>query len=207
MKTHTDIQAHWDNVFKTKDTTKVSWYEKHPVLSIDLIRSYADRQNSIIDIGGGNSLLPDALIDAGYKDITVLDISTHALDHTKSRLGEEHLKVKWINSNVLTLHVDHIYDLWFDRAVFHFITHPIDQMRYKNVLQKHLSKNGVAIIGSFSTNDGPEKCSDLEVCRHDTRSMNEIFNPEYEIVDSFEKPHITPSGKSQNFCWTILRKK
>ena len=200
-----EYRDHWEQVFQTKDTRQVSWYQEVPIQSLTLIERFCTPGASIIEVGGGDSRLPDELLLRGYENITVLDISNTALEVTRNRLGERSNLVHWIVSNVLDLKVDRTFDVWHDRAVFHFLNTVEDQEVYKDRLVNHLTIDGMAIIGGFSANDGPFKCSGLEVARHDRSSMTDLFSPEFEIVESFEAVHTTPSGGSQNFQWTILR--
>lgn len=201
-----EYKNHWETVFKEKDTSKVSWYQDKPLTSLNLINEYAhSKESSIIDIGAGDSRLPDFLLSESYKSISALDISNKALEVTKARLAERAPEINWQVTNVLDFEPKEKYDLWHDRAVFHFISDQKDRLRYKDVLQAGTTQNGIVIIGSFSTNEGPLKCSGLFVKQHDRNSISEIFLPEFEIIHDFEEMHSKPSGGQQNFYWVVLR--
>lgn len=205
--TKIDSKKHWENVFQNKDTMKVSWYQKKPELSLSLIDKYTQlKSQSIIDIGGGDSRLPDGLLEKGYTDITVLDISNIALEKSKKRLAENSKLVRWENSDVLEFNSKEQFDLWHDRAVFHFINDAEDQLRYKVKILELLSENAIVIIGGFSKDNGPDKCSGINIEQHDRKSIAHIFCPEFEIITDFQQKHETPSGSQQNFYWVILKK-
>lgn len=200
------VKDHWNNIFQTKDTSSVSWFEEEPTTSIELISRYLDsKQSSVIEIGGGDSKLPDLLLQHDYSNISILDISDIALQTSKIRLGEEAEKINWIVANVLDLDLDQKFNLWHDRAVFHFLHTEEEQKRYKEIMLNHLDESGVAIIAGFSKNNGPTKCSNLNVSQIDMHSILALFSPELDFVESFNREHITPSGSVQNFCWNILK--
>lgn len=202
-----DLRDHWERVFTEKDTTRVSWFQEEPIESLELIEKLVPNHESrIIDIGGGDSNLPDLLLSSGYNDVSVVDISKQALQNSQTRLGSEASKIKWIESNILNLNVDRPFDLWYDRAVFHFITAKQDQLLYKKVLLKHLAKDGISVLAGFSTNNGPTRCSGLEVCQLDENRVRYLFGSELDIISQYEKIHTTPSGGEQNFYWAILKK-
>ncbi len=201
-------KAHWDNLFQNKDTSQVSWFQDIPKTSINLIDKYAPiKTAAIIDIGGGDSKLPDHLLKLEYKDIALLDISTYAIEQSRKRLGKSADLINWINSNILDFESKKRYQLWHDRAVYHFITDPSEQARYKEVLTKTLEPSGIAIIAGFSKNNDPIKCSGLVVSQQDRASIAKTFAPEFEIIEAFEALHSTPSGGQQNFNWTIIKRK
>ena len=198
---------HWDNIFLNKDTSKVSWYQDKPGTSLRLIHNYADNKSiSIIDVGGGDSRLPDFLVDLQYKRISVLDISNKALEVTKSRMGTSAKNVVWIETNVLDFKPRRKFDIWHDRAVFHFINDIQDQLKYKRVVLDSITKKGVVIIATSSKNDGPVKCSGLDVNQHDQHSITKLLYPEFELLDTFDNTHQTPSGDNQNFNWVVLKR-
>ncbi len=205
MKDKIAYKQHWESVFQTKDTRQVSWYQDSPELSLKLIQKYSEPHHPIIDVGGGDSRLPDELLKASYTSVSVLDVSDTALTASQNRLQEKAQLIDWITSDILELKTTQQFRLWHDRAVFHFITEPEEQERYKQQLMQYLHPDGVAVIGSFAANGGAEKCSGLHVARHDKNSIAQLFSPEFSILEEFEAVHITPSGKDQNFYWTILK--
>ena len=164
-------KSHWENIYSTKSLNEVSWHEPKPDNSIKLIEKYAvDKNVAIIDIGGGDSYLADNLIALGYSNITVLDISETAIEKAKIRLGENANKIKWIVSDITSFEPTEKYDIWHDRAVFHFLTNVIDQEKYKELLTKSLNENETFIIGTFAI-DGPTKCSGITIQQYDIESI------------------------------------
>lgn len=207
MKEINDAQSHWENVFQNKDTSKVSWFQNRPQRSLDLIKKYClDKSKAIIEVGGGDSRLPDCLIEKDYRNITVLDISSVAVELSKERLRDDASKISWIVGNVLNFESDTEFDVWHDRAVFHFLMEEQDQQEYKKQLLSKLSGSAILIIGAFSKNSGVERCSGLMVNKQSRESILNLFEPEFALVDDFEEVHVTPSGSSQNFYWSILQK-
>lgn len=207
MSKNESNKIHWENIFQNKDTSKVSWFQEKPERSLSLIEKYAlSNAQSIIDIGGGDSRLPDNLIAKGYTDLTVLDISSIALEESKRRLNDKANSVQWVVSDVLEYDSTKHFDLWHDRAVFHFIKDKEDQLKYKSRMLKLLSESAIAVIGSFSKEDGPLRCSGIDIEQHNRESISNIFFPEFEIVSDFDEIHETPSGSIQNFYWVILSK-
>ena len=167
-------QAHWQNVYQTKGERDVSWFQESPAISLDLIRaSGIGGDATIVDIGGGTSRLVDALIAEGFKSITVLDLSDKALATSRARLGASGAHVGWVAADVTTWQPVQTYDLWHDRAAFHFLTEPGDQAAYADCVRKAVRPGGHVIIGTFAP-DGPERCSGLPVVRHDAGSLGAI---------------------------------
>ena len=163
-------KEHWETVYTTKANDQVSWYEVDSSLSLDLIQQVSPPPKSVIDVGGGQSFLVDRLLDIGIGKIAILDISNIALDRTKERLGERAASVEGIEADVTSISNFGTFDLWHDRAVFHFLTEPKDREAYVELAVKSIPVGGHLIIGTFAT-DGPEKCSGLPVCRYDADSM------------------------------------
>ena len=192
-------QAHWENVYRTKAETEVSWFQKTPTLSLDFIHSAGvGKDAAIIDIGGGESRLVDALLDEGYTALSVLDISQKAVAETQARLGQRASHVTWIVADVTAWESERTYDLWHDRAAFHFLTEPADQDAYVARLVRALRPGGHLIIGTFAL-DGPERCSGLPVVRYDARSLSQRLGPLFELVESRNHEHHTPAGRVQRF--------
>jgi 2-polyprenyl-3-methyl-5-hydroxy-6-metoxy-1,4-benzoquinol methylase len=198
-------QSHWENVYATKGESEVSWFEETPALSLELIRLVGAIQNSaIIDIGGGASRLADCLASLGYQDVTVLDLSAAALASARSRIGDKANQMTWIAADVTTWEPSRTYDIWHDRAAFHFLTDPKDQTAYVARLRHGLRLGGHAIIGTFAL-DGPERCSGLPVSRHDAGSLAVTLGSAFKLIDTRRHEHITPWGTSQKFQFSTFR--
>lgn len=198
------LKAHWEKVYETKTPQEVSWTQEIPQISLDFIASFHLQKDArIIDIGGGDSLLVDNLLDLGYTDISVLDISAHAIERAKRRLGERAALVHWIESDINEFQPNGSYDVWHDRAAFHFLTLPKDIQRYAKLVSNH-AKN--MVIGTFST-DGPLKCSGLEISQYDETSLTQLFQIEgFELLETKREDHQTPFGTTQNFVFASFRK-
>ncbi len=200
-------QEHWEQVYKSKDTDRVSWYEPTPDTSLSLISSLElSPDSAIIDIGGGNSNLTKELLSRGYTDLTVLDISSHALEQTKDRLGDQGDQVRWIVSDILRFVPQRRYDVWHDRAAFHFLNETQEVEQYLSVASQAIGEGGYLVISMFSTS-GPDRCSGLHVRQYDTAMISEFFGNDFRVLQSFEKVHITPKGGEQIFLNNILQKR
>jgi len=198
-----DRKEHWDQVYSGKKSTEVSWYQQHPQRSLDLIKATnADLSASIIDIGGGASTLVDCLLDAGYQNLTVLDISPAAIEQAKSRLAadERAARVSWLVQDITELSPDRSFDVWHDRAVFHFLTDADDRTSYVRIMSSVLQPGAQAIIATFDL-DGPEKCSGLDVVRYSPESMAAVLGDAFQLLESSTEEHVTPGGSSQNFVY------
>ena len=197
-------KEHWETVYATKTPQEVSWTQEKPSISLDFISSFQlDKSASIIDIGGGDSSLVDFLLDLGYTNISVLDISAHAIERAKVRLGERASLVQWIVSDINDFQPEFTYDVWHDRAAFHFLTQPSDIHHYASLVANH-AKN--MIVGTFSTG-GPLKCSGLEITQYDEISLVELFQAQgFECIETKREDHQTPFGTSQNFVFASFRK-
>lgn len=200
-------KAHWENVFETKDTRKVSWYQSNPATSLKLIEKLnISKTSKIIEVGSGDSYLGDYLLQKGYSNITLLDISEKALSTIKSRLGEQAKKIKFLAKDITAYSSPKDYKLWHDRAVFHFLTDKADIEKYVQNVSKSVAPKGYLIIGTFS-NNGPKMCSDLKVCQYSERELIETFEQNFTAIECFNENHTTPSGGSQNFAFCILQRK
>ena len=196
-------KKHWQKVYETKTPEQVSWTQAIPKTSLELIRSCDDYKNkSIIDIGGGDSNLVDFLLEDGCTDITVLDISSKALERAKHRLGQNAAKVNWIVSDVNDFHPNKTYDIWHDRAAFHFLTAPAQIERYVNTANQYVNEN--LIIGTFSE-DGPKKCSGLDITQYSESKMTETFRG-FKKVSCQTETHTTPFQTTQHFIFCRFRK-
>jgi SAM-dependent methyltransferase len=201
-----DRKQHWENVYQTKSSTEVSWYEPDPKQSLDLILQVAgESRRRVLDVGGGQSFLVDRLLDARFEHVALLDISKIAIEATQARMGERALQVEWIVADVT--HCDSLgeFDIWHDRAVFHFLTDPVDRKRYVELLMRTLPIGGYFIVGTFGIG-GPEKCSGLQICQYDATTMEIELGAAFEAVKSLEYLHTTPSGKPQLFFFGVYKR-
>ena len=200
-----DAKEHWESIYQTKKPNEVSWYQDKPNTSLKLIAEVGLGKNaSIIDIGAGDSKLVDNLLDIGFRNITVLDISSTALEKAKKRLGNRADAVKWVVSDLREFETSDRYDIWHDRAVLHFLTAEEDINKYVEVIRRFLKPNGYLILSTFSEN-GPKRCSGLDIKQYSEDSVKELFS-NFEHVKSFEEEHLTPLGASQIFIYSIFRK-
>jgi SAM-dependent methyltransferase len=198
--------THWDGVYETKSDKDVSWFELSPTISLDLITRHADpAASSLIDIGGGASRLVDALLAAGMQDISVLDLSSVALDVSKARLGPAADKVEWIVDDVTRWRPEKTYDFWHDRAAFHFLTSQEDRDAYIERLRDAVRPGGHAIIATFAA-DGPEKCSGLPVQRYDPEDLAQLLGRSFRLVEKRRHVHTTPWGSKQAFQFSLLQR-
>lgn len=198
-------QAHWEHVYETKAGNELSWYQKIPGISLALIRAAGVAPGAeIIDIGGGESRLADALLDAGFHP-TVLDLSDTALAAAKARLGPRSAKVTWIVADVTVWEPSQAYDLWHDRAAFHFLTEAADRRAYAERVGKAVPVGGHVIIGTFAP-DGPERCSGLPVQRHDAASIGAILGGGFVLIETRRDDHMTPAGATQRFQFSLFRR-
>jgi len=199
-------QAHWDHVYETKAVTELSWYQENPAISLDLIQATGVKQDgAIIDVGGGTSRLVDALLAQGFCDLTVLDLSPKALAAAKSRLGPKAAKVTWIAADVTRFDPEQTYDLWHDRAAFHFLTEAADRQAYAACVLRAVRPGGHVIIGTFAP-DGPERCSGLPVMRHDGASIGAVLGNNFVLIESRRQDHKTPAGRTQHFQFSLYRR-
>lgn len=202
----TDVRTdHWENVYTTKADDSVSWFEQSPAFSLELIAATGIKSASVIDIGGGASRLVDTLVAQGHNQVAVLDLSAHALNIAKSRMGNDAGTVEWIVGDVTSWTPANQYDIWHDRAAFHFLNAPEDQAAYAKTLHAALKTGGFAIIGTFAL-DGPEKCSGLPVTRHDAASIARVLGSSFTLVDQRRYNHVTPGGNVQKFQFSTFRK-
>ena len=200
-------KQHWENVYATKARDQVSWYREHLDNSLDLIlKTGVEKDAAIIDVGGGNSTLVDDLLDNGFVDISVLDISGTAIANSKDRLGSRAEGVTWHEADIteVSLPEDH-YDVWHDRAVFHFLTDAEDRRKYVELVMRSLKVGGHIIVASFGL-EGPQKCSGLDVVRYSPETMHDEFGDQFRLVKSLGETHKTPFGTTQEFVYCYCRK-
>ena len=203
-----ETKAHWENVYRTKSHTGVSWYKPRLNRSLRLVSKIGLRPNDrIIDIGGGSSTLVDDLLDRGFEEISVLDISPAALEVSKQRLGEKAPKVKWIEADItkIKLPPNH-YDLWHDRAVFHFLTNRKERQKYIAVLASSLKAGGHLIVAAFNL-EGPQKCSGLDVIRYSPETLQKELGGSFSLMSHVDEIHKTPFKNTQNFVYCHFKKK
>jgi SAM-dependent methyltransferase len=202
-----DAELHWEKVYNTKAPNEVSWFRPHLETSLSFIeRSATSRSARIIDVGGGESTLVDDLLARGYANLTVLDISQTAIEVTKARLGELADCVEWIVADVTSADFPaNAYDIWHDRAVFHFLTTASDRAAYVERVRKSVKPGGHVIIGTFGP-EGPMKCSGLNVQRYDADSLHGEFGRRFRLIDSLRELHQTPLGTTQQFlyCFCVV---
>ncbi|MCL4182365.1 MAG: class I SAM-dependent methyltransferase [Burkholderiaceae bacterium] len=202
-----ESKEHWEKVYATKATTQVSWFQEHAEVSLKLIRDAGiSCQASIIDVGGGASTLVDDLVDRGYEDVTVLDLSGAALAAAKARLGPRAARVQWSEANVLDAALArHRYDVWHDRAVFHFLTDAHDRGAYVRAVLHAVKPGGLVIVATFAP-DGPTHCSGLPVMRYGARELHAEFGEPFVLLGHEHESHQTPAGSEQRFVYCFCRK-
>jgi len=199
-------QSHWENVYTTKAENEVSWFEESPALSLELIRATgAAKDASLIDVGGGASRLIDALLQDGYSVVAVLDVSERALATAKTRLGDRAASVAWITADVTAWKPAATFDVWHDRAAFHFLTRCEERSAYVARVLKALRVGGHLIVGTFAL-DGPERCNGLPVQRYDAASLGEELGPAFALVETRPHEHLTPMRRVQRFQFSRFRR-
>ena len=200
-----DISSHWTEVYRNKPATGVTWYQKCPSLSLNFIYETGfGCAAAIIDVGAGSSTLADYLLEGGYKNITLLDISEHALGITRDRVREPD-KILWMVGDITEIALPaKCYDIWHDRAVFHFLTDTESQRRYVEQIRHALKPSGHLIIATFAS-DGPVKCSGLDTVRYDPAKLHGVLGAEFELIGSATEAHVTPWNSEQNFQYCHFR--
>lgn len=199
-----EIQNYWETIYKTKSPGQVSWTQKIPKTSLDFIHSFGLEKNAkIIDIGGGDSKLADYLLDEGFENITVLDISARAIDKAKKRLGNKAKKISWIVGDITDFHSYTTFDVWHDRATFHFLTTSDQIARYMDTARNSVS--GFLTIGTFSDN-GPEKCSGLRIKQYSEEKLTVELQNGFEKIRCITEDHITPFDTKQNFLFCSFKR-
>ncbi len=194
-----NAKDHWNRVYQTKAPDDVSWFQTEPSTSLKLIKSTGVQKNEgIIDIGGGASTLVDFLLDLGFKRLAVLDISATALAHSKERLGKRGAHVDWLEADVTEFVPRQKFSVWHDRAVFHFLTNKENRNRYVETMRRTLWPGGHIIIATFAL-DGPIKCSGLDVARYDAKTIADELGPEFKLIEQTDETHVTPWNTEQRF--------
>ena len=194
-------KKHWGDVYQEKSPSEVSWYQKEPKLSLELIRrTNVATNDAIIDVGGGASVLVDYLSKECYTNLTVLDISENAISISKKRLGDTAKSIEWIVSDITQFDTSQKFSLWHDRALFHFLTDPSDRKIYVKALIKAIRTEGHLIIATFAIG-GPEKCSGLEIVQYDSEKMIAELGDNFALLEERKEIHITPANKKQEFIF------
>lgn len=199
-------QSHWEEVYQTKRISEVSWYQEHASLSLALIQQTGVSTSApIIDVGGGASTLVDDLLNNDFQNITVLDIAATALEAARQRLGVRASQVNWIEADVTQAQLPHqAYDVWHDRATFHFLTSPLDRQRYIDLVKHSVKPGGHVIVATFAS-DGPSKCSGLNVMQYEPEGLHREFGSDFALLRSLREQHITPAGHEQRFIYCYCR--
>ena len=197
-------QEHWESVYSTKSESELSWTQSEPSLSLSFIRDLCPAGGRVIDIGGGASRLAERLLESNYA-VSVLDISATAISRSRARLGAAAAKINWITADVTSLASVGEFELWHDRAVFHFLTEAAKRQKYIALLERSVVAGGHAIIATFAL-DGPQRCSGLEVCRYDGSSLAREIGGGFELLGSESEMHFTPWGKPQSFQYSLFRR-
>ncbi len=200
-------EKHWNDIYNTKAEDEVSWFQRYPKTSMEFVELFnLPLTANIIDIGGGDSHFVDALLDKGFINIWVLDISAAAIEKAKRRLGERASKVHWIVSDVIDFEPPVHFDFWHDRAAFHFLTNEDNVYKYVSIAEDAIKKDGYLILGTFSEN-GPTKCSGLEIKQYSEASMSARFEVGFDRIKCVQEDHITPINTRQNFLFCSFKKK
>lgn len=201
-----DSKSHWEEIYHKKLPGEVSWHQENPELSLELIRSACpDRETRIIDVGGGASRIAQLLDKTGYKNISVLDISARALQYAQQEMGPDAIKIDWVVTDILQFEPTQSFDLWHDRAVFHFLTDADDRKKYVHVLKRTLSTQGVVIIATFGVG-GPDRCSGLPVVQYDAEKLIRELGAEFKLLRQAHEIHRTPWGTEQKFFFALFQR-
>ena len=200
-------KTHWEHIYETKAPTQVSWYQEHAQYSLQFIQNTGvQKTDHILDVGGGASTLVDDLLLAGFQHISVLDVSAAALQLARQRLGVHAADVNWIEADITQVDLPtQAYDVWHDRAVFHFLTQAPDRQRYIDTVRQAVRRGGHVIVATFAP-DGPDHCSGLQVVRYSPKSLHAEFGNGFDLVDSTRETHQTPFGTEQKFIYCYCRK-
>ncbi|HAT1926169.1 TPA: class I SAM-dependent methyltransferase [Legionella pneumophila] len=201
-----NTKSHWQSIYTEKLPQDVSWFQQEPTISLKLIQRFCDKNAQIIDVGGGASVLVDHLLKLGYSNLAVLDISGKAIEHAKKRLHDQAIKVKWFEKDITEFIPPHTYDIWHDRAVFHFLTDIKSRQLYVNVLKKSIKPGAYSIIATFAK-DGPTQCSGLDIVQYDESSIRDELGDGFVLLESQFEVHITPAGREQRFIYFAFQRK
>ena len=203
----TTKKQHWENVFSTKQENEVSWFQSNPKTSLGFFEKYnISKSAEILEVGGGDSYLVDHLLEKGYENITLLDISENAIERAKKRLGIKSKNLEFVVSDILDFQPKQKFEVWHDRASFHFLTVEEEICRYADLAGQSINKGGYLFLGTFSEN-GPQKCSGLDITQYSGEKLKKIFSKDFEILNVFFEDHQTPFNTIQNFIFCEMRKK
>tara|TARA_R110002072_G_scaffold202521_1_gene360413 strand:- start:607 stop:1224 length:618 start_codon:yes stop_codon:yes gene_type:complete len=201
-----NTKSYWENIYTEKLPQEVSWYQRKPTVSLEIIQHFGDKKARIIDIGGGTSVLVDHLLKEGYSNLALLDISSKAIEHVKNRILDQESEIEWFEKDITEFVSPHPYDIWHDRAVFHFLTDIKSRQLYVNVLKNSVKSKSHIIIAAFAK-DGPKKCSGLDIVQYDNPSIQRELGNEFILLDSQFETHITPTGNEQHFIYFVFQRK
>ena len=201
----TDTLSHWDKVYQSKDHNQVSWHQTRSTISFEWILKYTQKNDPIIDVGSGVSILADNLLDEGYTHLSLLELSPTAIQTTKDRLKTHTSKVNFYNENILNFQSDTQFDLWHDRAVFHFLTDEKDQQTYINKLNQYLKPQGYFLLATFATT-GPKQCSELDIVQYDKDKITQLLGDDFTLIQTTSETHPHPNGSTQDFNYFLLQK-
>lgn len=199
-------KTHWEKIYETKEESDFSWFQPYPKTSVDFVNVFKlPKTASIIDIGGGDSHLVDALLELGYSDITVLDISAKSIERAKARLGEKASTITWLEKDIVDFDPQRKYDFWHDRAAFHFLTTEIQIMKYLAIAKQAIKPGGHLVLGTFSDN-GPAKCSGLDIRQYTEASMSILFEKDFRRIKCVQETHTTPFNTQQDFVFCSFQR-
>ena len=202
-----DVRDHWEKVYTAKAEAAVSWYQPHAARSLELIEAASpEHTGGVIDVGGGASTLVDDLIARGFIDLTVLDVAAPALEQAKERLGPEAARIAWIVADITAWNPPRTWHIWHDRAVFHFLTAPLQQDAYISALTKATAIGARVVISTFAP-DGPNRCSGLPVLRYSPGTLAARLGSHFELIGQAKEAHVTPRGSEQRFSYSVLRRR
>ncbi len=194
---------YWDDRYTTIGFSQVAWFQGTPQASLDLIGQTADHTASVVDVGGGASRLVDSLLEAGYHDVTVVDLSQQALNAAHARIGDS--PVTWVVTDVRDWQPDRTFDVWHDRAAYHFLTDPDDQQHYWHLVRESVPHGGHVIVATFAE-DGPETCSGLPITRYSHDELARTMGEGFRVLDTRREEHVTPTGGTQSFNWLLAER-
>ena len=196
--------VHWDVVHSSTAANELSWFQQDPSISLRLIQEFVSTTSRVLEVGAGTSNLVDSLLEIGFTDISLLDISAHAIDAVRRRLGQRP-EVHFVTADVRTWQPTHRFDVWHDRAVFHFLVDPVHRAAYLDVASAYVEVGGVIILGTFAAK-GPTQCSGLATARYDAAELAKIFGSAFALEHTEHEQHVTPSGALQEFTWVVMRR-